>query len=287
MLQGVDVSSYQPSYSTAGLDFVFIKVTQGLSYVNPDWVEQRATARNAGLVTGFYHYPTISNSASAEADYVLAQINLVPGDVLCLDWEWYGQSVADQQARDYKDAWIARVRAKAPGHRIVVYSDKNNWLTVDTDSNVGDGLWIATAGLPAGQPGIQHPWVFHQYSDSPLDLDVANFNTADDLRAWAEEMDTMPLSQDDINKVALAVWAFKNAQVGDKVDMHQLLGEVHYAVVEPTLASQIDGAKHTLGQHEVATNANAIQAHAAVDALTKAVAALAARVDAIAKKVGA
>ena len=69
MLHGIDVSSYQSSsYSTSGLSFVFVKVTEGLSYVNPKWVAQRTTARKAGLVTGFYHYPHITNSPITEAD---------------------------------------------------------------------------------------------------------------------------------------------------------------------------------------------------------------------------
>lgn len=192
MLQGIDVSSYQPeNYPTAGLSFVFIKVTEGLSYTNPKWTAQRATARAAGLVTGFYHYPHIANSATAEADFFLSRLNLAPGDVLCLDWEWYGQSVSAQQARSYKDAFIARVRSRAPGHRIVAYSDVSNWTGVDQDGNAGDGLWIATAGRPAGQPGIRDQWTFHQYTDSGpggADGDVANpalFPTIDALRAWA------------------------------------------------------------------------------------------------------
>ncbi|MFI1166582.1 glycoside hydrolase family 25 protein [Streptomyces sp. NPDC020801] len=185
MLKGIDVSSYQStSYSTTGMSFVGIKVTEGLTYVNPKWTGQRATARAAGLVTIFYHYPHIANSAAAEADHFLAQINLQPGDVLCLDWEWYGQNVTDAQARAYKDAWIARVRSKAPGHKVIVYADRNSWLNVDTDSNCGDGLWIADY-VTAGQPRITAAWRFHQYSDSPLDQDVANFATAAELKTWA------------------------------------------------------------------------------------------------------
>lgn len=185
MLHGIDVSSYQPSsYSTSGLSFVFIKITEGLSYVNPKWVAQRATARHAGLVTGFYHYPHIDNSPVEEADHFLAQISLVAGDVLCLDWEWYGQNVTDNQARYYKEHWIRHVKAKAPAHRVVLYSDRNNWLNVDADSYCGDGLWIADY-TTAGQPRVQHPWLFHQYGSDPVDQDVANFPSLSALRGWA------------------------------------------------------------------------------------------------------
>lgn len=185
MLKGIDVSSYQSiNYSTSGLSFVGIKVTQGVTYVNPNWVGQRATARKAGLVPIFYHYPNISNSPAAEADHFLAQVKLEPGDVLCLDWEWYGQNVTNTQARAYKTAWLAYVKAKTPSHRVILYCDRSVWTGVDTDSNAGDGLWIADY-VTAGQPRIKAKWLFHQYSDQPMDQDVANFATAADLKAWA------------------------------------------------------------------------------------------------------
>ena len=185
MQHGIDVSSYQSTtYSTSGLSFVFIKITEGLSYVNPKWVGQRTTARHAGLVTGFYHYPHIANSPTAEADHFLSQIKLAAGDILCLDWEWYGQNVSNAKARSYKDSWIAHVRAKAPGHRIVLYCDRSNWLNVDTNSNCGDGLWIADP-TTAGHPRVEHHWTFHQYASSPVDKDVSNFASAAALRSWA------------------------------------------------------------------------------------------------------
>jgi GH25 family lysozyme M1 (1,4-beta-N-acetylmuramidase) len=185
VLHGIDVSSYQSSdYSTSGLSFVFIKLTEGMSYVNPKWTAQRTRARGAGLVTGFYHYPHIANSPTAEADHFLEQINLTAGDILCLDWEWYGQDVSNARARSYKDTWLSHVKSKAPAHRVVLYSDRSNWLNVDEDSHCGDGLWIADP-TTAGHPRVKHHWTFHQYAESSADKDVANFSSAAALRSWA------------------------------------------------------------------------------------------------------
>jgi GH25 family lysozyme M1 (1,4-beta-N-acetylmuramidase) len=185
-VKGVDVSSYQSTdYATGGLAFVFVKVTEGLGYVNPKWPAQRATARKAGLVTGFYHYPHIANSPTAEADRFLSRIKLARGDILALDWEWYGQSVTNARARAYKKTWLAHVKSKAPGHRVGLYCDRSNWLNVDTDSDCGDFLWIADV-TTAGHPRVKHHWTFHQYSTSGgIDHDVANFPTAAALRAWS------------------------------------------------------------------------------------------------------
>lgn len=200
MLQGIDISSYQSSsYNTSGLSFVFIKITEGTAYVNPEWVAQRQVARDHGLVNGFYHYPHLANDPIAEADHFLSQINLVAGDVLCLDWEWYGQTVTDdngnnvtsQRALSYRAKFVPYVQSKAPGHKVIVYSDVSNWKNVDQTSYCGDGLWIADY-VAAGQPRITDPWVFHQYSDAASqggDADVANPamfpGGMADLKKWA------------------------------------------------------------------------------------------------------
>lgn len=57
MLRGIDVSAFQSSdYRTDGLSFVFVKATEGRTYVNPKLAAQTKTAREAGLVVGFYHF---------------------------------------------------------------------------------------------------------------------------------------------------------------------------------------------------------------------------------------
>ncbi|MGV4984499.1 glycoside hydrolase family 25 protein [Streptomyces sp. NRAIS4] len=213
-LQGIDVSSYQSeTYDTRGLAFAFVKRTEGEGYVNPRASAQVAHGRAAGLLIGHYHYPHIADGAAADADYFLAHLgsDLHAGDVLILDWEWYGQAgVTNAQADAFKDAWIGRVKDKTSGHRILLYADRNNWLNVDQNSNAGDGLWIADY-VTAGKPRITAKWLFHQFSSTPVDQDVANpaiFPTVEALHAWAgfQEAD-VALTQDDIDKVAAAVVA--------------------------------------------------------------------------------
>ena len=200
-VRGVDVSSYQAvDYATAGLAFVFVKATEGLGYVNPKLAGQRATARKAGLITGYYHYPHIANSPVAEADHFLSRLDLADGELIALDWEWYGQQVTDAQARAYKKTWLAHVRAKVPRHRVGLYVDRTNWTTVDQDSDCGDFLWIADV-TTAGRPRVKHPWTFHQYSsEGGIDRDVANFPNAAALGAWARgtPTHTTPPEEDDM-----------------------------------------------------------------------------------------
>ena len=188
-IYGQDWSSYQSAApDSTGLSYAFVKVTQGLSYTNPIWQAQHQHAVSAGLVVGVYHYPDMSNSPQTEADHFLSVAQPGPGELVALDWEGYDSAnlnVPKAQQASYKDAWIARVRAQLPQNQVGLYCNKDYWLNVDTTSDCGDYLWIATAGLPAGQPGIQHPWMFHQYSATPVDQDYCALADAQALRQWA------------------------------------------------------------------------------------------------------
>jgi hypothetical protein len=185
-VKGIDIASYQGAdYSTAGLAFVVVKATEGTSYINPKHNAQIATGRAAGLVVGHYHFVRPGDIV-AQAAYFLAHAAPKTGDVLVLDWEDHGVSSAD------KDTFIKAIRTAAPHHRVLLYCNRDFWLTRDTSGFCGDGLWIADPGAPAGHPRVEHPWVMHQYSEAGgVDRDVASFANAAALRTWAAK-DTKP-----------------------------------------------------------------------------------------------
>jgi hypothetical protein len=163
-------------------------VSEGLSYINPSWVAQRDHAKANGLVWGGYHYPHMGNSAQAEADYFLSQVNWQTGDLIVLDWEGYdpaNQGVSRAAQLAYKEAWLRYVKARMPHNPVGMYCNADYWRNVDTSGFYGDFLWIATAGRSAGDPGIQAPWLFHQFSDSPVDSDYCHLGSTAELRAWA------------------------------------------------------------------------------------------------------
>jgi hypothetical protein len=187
-VSGIDVASYQAStFSTTGLAFAFVKATESTNYVNPRYAGQVAHARSAGLVVGHYHFQR-PGDANAQADYFLAHAHLAPGDILACDWEDAGVNQAQ------RDAFVNRVKAKAPGHKVVLYCNRDFWANRDSNSGGhADGLWIADPGTAAGKPRVQHAWTFHQYSEAGgLDHDVANFASAAALRAWAQPTAAKP-----------------------------------------------------------------------------------------------
>lgn len=187
---GQDWASYQDSQpDTTGLSFAVIKVTEGLGYVNPKWKSQRDTARSAGLVVGYYHYPHMANSDRAEANRFLSIATPQPGELVVLDWEGYDAanthvSAADQLA--YKEDFLQYVKSKMPHNPVGMYCNTDYWNRVDTTGHVGDFLWIATANRAAGDPGIRASWLLHQYGgDGDIDLDYCHLGSTAELRAWA------------------------------------------------------------------------------------------------------
>lgn len=184
MIKGIDVASYQPeTYPTTGLDFVFVKATEGTSYVNPKMVRQAATARAAGLALGFYHF-LHAGDIKAQAAYFVAKAPLLAGDMLVCDWERPPAGSAASCAE--KDAFLKEVARLRPGYRVGLYCNTDFWLNRDTTSYAEDFLWIADPNHPVGKPGIKAHWLFHQYSSvGGTDRNVAAFADRAALRAWA------------------------------------------------------------------------------------------------------
>ncbi|MDN3262087.1 glycoside hydrolase family 25 protein [Streptomyces sp. CSDS2] len=182
MLHGIDVSAFQSSsYATDGLSFVFIKATEGRSYVNPRLAAQTKRGRDAGLVVGFYHF-LWPGHITAQAEYFLRHAPDRPGDVLAVDWENTGEGTHASNAE--KDRFIRKLKELRPDNRVVLYCNRHFWLNIDTTSYAGDGLWIADY-VTKGKPRIKAKWRFHQYTSEPLDKNVAQFADKDDLRDWA------------------------------------------------------------------------------------------------------
>ncbi|MFJ6667403.1 GH25 family lysozyme [Streptomyces sp. NPDC091383] len=250
-VKGIDVSSYQSStFDTSGLAFVIVKRAEGIGYVNPKASAQVAHARAAGLIVGHYHYPHIANGAIAEADYFLAKLgsDLSAGDLLVLDWEWYGQGgITSSQADAFKDQFLARVKSKAPGHRVGLYADRNNWLHVDLNSNCGDFLWIADY-VTAGKPRIQAKWTIHQYTDAAPqggDGNVAAFATAADMKAWANPTAPKPPARPKVSLAHVVAAAKKDpsASQGHTTFKAEVLVVERALQAEKLLAAQyVDGS---------------------------------------------
>jgi GH25 family lysozyme M1 (1,4-beta-N-acetylmuramidase) len=187
MINGIDVASWQSeAYETKGLAFVFVKATEGTSYINPKQNGQAKRARAAGLALGFYHFllPGTVKPVKEQARFFVDRCASVEGDMLVCDWET-DPSTKRGATNAEKDTFIREVKRLRPGHRVGLYCNTDYWLHRDTTSYAGDFLWIADPNRAKGKPRIQAPWKFHQHSiTGGTDQNVGDFSSLAALRKW-------------------------------------------------------------------------------------------------------
>lgn len=186
LLKGIDVASYQPdNFGVGGLEFLFVKATEGTTYTNPKMAKQAAVGRRGGLALGFYHF-LVAGNVKAQAAYFVDRCDSVAGDMLVCDWETPPAATGEKAASNAeKDAFVKEVKRLRPGHKVGLYCNRDYWLRRDKTSYAGDFLWIADPGHPAGSPAIVHPWVFHQYAvQGGFDRNVGKFASLAALREW-------------------------------------------------------------------------------------------------------
>ena len=92
---GVDLSSFQGTISpaqlaalkAAGVDFAFVKATQGggtNGYTNPDAPQQVKALRSVGIHVGLYHYVTVNDTVSDQVQHFLPFAQALGGSDLPL-----------------------------------------------------------------------------------------------------------------------------------------------------------------------------------------------------------
>jgi lysozyme len=194
-VEGIDVSHVQqavdwPSVARSGKTFVFVKATQGISEVDPRFVDNWQGALAAGLRRGAYHFFQPGDDPAAQADHFLRTVVLAAGDLPpVLDIETAQESAAGsveaaQQLVKDVAVWLNRVSG-ATKRPIVVYTTAGFWdalPTVSLEPWSQFPLWVAEYGVttPRTVRGWQS-WTFWQYSQTgrvpgiPVAVDLSRF----------------------------------------------------------------------------------------------------------------
>jgi len=200
-VKGMDVAVYDDvtdwaAAKAAGIDFAFIRVSDGLDFPDSKFAGYWSAAKSAGVLRGAYQFFEPDQDPIAQADMLLnAAGPPQPGDLPpVLDLERNGGLTQAQVVASVQQ-WIDHVSA-AIGRPPIVYAGLYSWpdLTGGADFTTSP-LWIAQY-TSAACPNIPDPWthwLFWQYTASGTSpgvanaaLDVDTFNgTYDDLVAFA------------------------------------------------------------------------------------------------------
>ena len=196
--QGVDISNYQGDIDfdvlhEQGIQFVFIKATEGNAWVDPRFTENWAAAKNTnGLRYGAYHFMSFRTPGSEQA---ASFIDTVPKDKHALppvvDIELYDEFINNPPSSEYFRSTLDPILSAMEeryGKQPILYTTA--YVYERYIQGVYDNpIWIADHSLPAALPD-GNPWLFCQYSyegqldgyngEEPyIDLDVFNGSVED------------------------------------------------------------------------------------------------------------
>jgi GH25 family lysozyme M1 (1,4-beta-N-acetylmuramidase) len=135
---GVDVSHYQGSINwssvrAAGIQFAYIKATEGTTYKDPTFNTNYLNAYHAGVIRGAYHFAQPGSSSGAtQATYFASNggawsaDNLTLPGMLDLEGGCYGKTAAGMQSwiLDFYNTYKART-----GRDVVIYTSASWWNT--------------------------------------------------------------------------------------------------------------------------------------------------------------
>lgn len=191
MMFGIDISNHNYDaifktnygkhlFSTA--HFIWMKATEGKSFVDKsvDAYVEKADLEGKDVV-GFYHYarPDL-NRYHEEAMHFCVEVKRLAREshsviLLALDWEGLSLSYSTEWALN----WLRTVE-ETTGIKPLVYVSESVANSTEWDAIVDDdyGLWVAKWSAYKPEPGAWPFYAFHQYTSSPIDLDIFNGNVS-------------------------------------------------------------------------------------------------------------
>ena len=168
-LFGVDVSSYQGEVDWAalaeqGVDFAFLKATEGSLLQDRQFAANWAGAREAGVLAGAYHFLSYDSPGQTQADNFISAVPATDGALPpVVDIEFYGEYLEDppekEQVRAVLDPLLERLEEHYGVKPIlyVTYRSYYRYLAGD----YGDyPIWCSSPTVFPLVPG----WDFWQYS---------------------------------------------------------------------------------------------------------------------------
>jgi lysozyme len=166
----VDLSHYDPAQDyqavkAAGICGVIYKATQGTSYQDATYHQQRSAALDVGLLWGAYHFGDAS-STKKQVDNFLSFAEIDSSTLFCLDFEDNSSSqMSVSQARDFVQECEDRLGRSG---ECVLYSGNTikDCLGNTVDTFFGSRrLWLAQYGTNPQCQASWDTWWLWQYTD--------------------------------------------------------------------------------------------------------------------------
>lgn len=216
-IHGIDVSGWQGTVDwgavrRSGRLFAFAKATEGATFVDGTFGQNRAGMAAAGLtLRGYYHFarPDRNTPAAEAANFLRTIGTLGAGEVAVLDLE----AGASPSVGDWAAEWM-RIVGQATGRAPILYSNQSYLASIPTSRLTSYPLWIAFWGADNGTVPATPPktdrwarWTWWQYTSKSTVPGVAGqvddslfAGTAAELAAYGGVAPPAPNLLDDLVK---------------------------------------------------------------------------------------
>jgi len=192
-VHGIDVAKYQNridwrQVKQAGIEFVFIKATEGGDRLDERFAENWQKTKMVGLPRGAYHFYYFCRPAAEQAAWFIANVPK-EADALppVLDMEWNHLSPtcklrpsADIVRREMQ-IFLSMVE-RHYGKKAIIYTTVDFFDRNGLSEFKNNSFWLrSVAGHPNEKYG-NHPWVFWQYTGTGI---IPGIETATDINVFS------------------------------------------------------------------------------------------------------
>lgn len=169
---GVDVSSYQGvvdwhTLARQGVDFAFIKATEGSLLQDKQFTVNWTGAAEAGVRSGAYHFLSYDSPGETQADNFISLVPVTEGALPpVVDIEFYGEYLDNPPPKAQVQAILDPLLEKLEAHygvKPILYVTYRSYYSYLTDAKYASyPVWCSSPTVFPLVPG----WDFWQYSHS-------------------------------------------------------------------------------------------------------------------------
>jgi lysozyme len=187
-ITGIDISEHTGkvdflNIKNQEIDFVYIKATEGICFIDPKFEENYIGASNYGLNIGFYHFFRFDKDGALQAANFLKNVKGKGMHLpLVIDVEEWGNKWGTSKENVIHEIrkFIANVE-KESGKQVMIYSNESSFKKYIKENFDKNDVWICSFSK---KPNIDKQWTLWQHShkgkfdgtDGWVDINTFNGN---------------------------------------------------------------------------------------------------------------
>ncbi len=179
-VHGIDAARFQtnvdwPTARRNGVNFAFVKATEGGDRLDPMFKTHWHGAGQAGVARGAYHFYYFCTSPEAQARWFIQHVPRSKGmlpPVLDMEWNAFSPTCAHRRpdaatVQDEMRRWLRIVEAHY-GQRPIIYTTPGFYEDANLSSFQGYDYWLRTTAKTPREAYAGQSWRFWQYSATGL-----------------------------------------------------------------------------------------------------------------------